>query len=463
MLRHPLLKPVLLLIALVGLSGCDKIRDLPVGNAYTAKHLCSGIFNTGLDPALVRDRFIAPKVQPLPFFWKIDIDEQKKVVTVGDVVFGTRFAATAVYRDNIGCTLLSEQKIPGAIDIALTRVEPVPVEPLSDEPWPFGRGGLANPLPSDIDYAQLHAAVASAFTENRDGPRNTTSLLVVHRGQLIAEQYALGVTAESPVLGWSMTKTVTSMLIGLLVDQGVLDLQQTNLFPEWQNDERATIRLVDILHMASGIQFNEDYLGLSDASAMYNLKADMAAFAISKRQVVPAGTLFNYSSGDTLLLSKLVQDAVGGDLQSGYDFYQRSLFHRLDIHSAFIEVDASGTFVGAGYGYMTPRDWARLGLFYLNGGRWKDQQILSAEWMDFALAMSPSADFYAAQLWINTNGSEWPGLPSKLYHFNGHQGQLVLILPEYDLVIVRTGVTEDEGNVGEEEFVSGILAALPSS
>lgn len=461
MLRHPGWKMLALLMALVGLSGCDKIRDLPVGNAYTAKHLCSGIFNTGLDPALVRDQFIAPKVQPLPFFWNIDIDEQQKIVTVGDVVFGSRFAATAVHRDNIGCTLLSEQKIPGALDIALTRVAPVPVEPLPDEPWPYGRGGLANPLPANIDYAQLQAAVASAFTENRDGPRNTTSLLVVHRGQLIAEQYALGVTAESPVLGWSMTKTVTAMLIGLLVDQGVLDLQQTSLFPEWQNDERASIRLVDILQMASGLKFNEDYLGLSDASAMLNLKADMAAFARAKPLAATPGTRFNYATGDTLMLSKLVRDAAGGDLQSSYDFYQRSLFHKLDIHSAFIEFDASGTFVGGAYGYMTPRDWARLGLFYLNGGRWKDQQILSPQWMEFALTPSPSADFYAAQLWINSNGFEWPGLPSQLYHFNGHQGQLVLILPEHDLVIVRTGVTEDEGNVGEEEFVNGILAALP--
>ncbi len=462
---NPLFTPRIVLVAasLCFISGCDKIKDLPVGLGYTAKHLCSGVFVSGLDKTLVRDQFIAPKVQPLPWFWKIKIDEENKTVTVSDVVFLDSFTAKAVYREHIGCTLLAQKTESEALDIVRQKVTPVPVDPLPPGEWPHGRDGVTSNIPDGVDMEAIQQTVDAAFTENYPGPRNTTSFLVIYKGKLIAEKYALGVTAETPVLGWSMTKTVTGMLIGLLHERNVIDINAPAPIPEWQGTDKANITTTNILHMASGLDFNEGYEGLSDVSLMLYRRADMAGYAGSLPLTSAPGSTFNYATGDTLLLSRIVMNKVGGDLQSAYDFYQRELFHPLDIRSAFIEFDASGTFVGGAYGYMSPRDWARLGLFYLNRGEWNGQQILSKEWVDFAFTPSPAASYYGVQLWMNTDGSEWDELPEGIYHFSGHQGQEVLMVPERELVVVRTGVTEEDRDIGIEAFMQGILRALPAA
>lgn len=452
---------LLLASALLIISGCSKLRDLPIGNAYTAQHMCAGLFVSHLDQDLVLNRFIAPKVQPLPLLWNVKVDTENKTVTVSDRVFGAHYAASSIYRDNIGCTLLAEQDVAGTLNILAQKVEPVPADPLPEGEWPYGRGGVTADLPAGVDMAAIHSAVDGAFIENRTGPRNTTSMLVIYKGKLIAEKYALGVTADTPVIGWSMTKTITGMLIGLLEQKGLLDLDQPAPIDTWVGTDREPITTRQLLHMASGLKFNEGYLGLSDVSAMLYRKADMARYAISRPLAAPPGSVFNYATGNTLILSQIIQNAAGGSMQQAYGFYQRELFHKLDVRSAFIEFDAHGTFVGGAYGYMTPRDWARLGLFYLDRGKWHGEQVLSPEWVDFAFTPSPAANFYGAQLWINTGGNDWPQLPENIYHFSGHQGQEILMMPDRDLVVVRTGITEADADVGVVEFMQGILAAIP--
>lgn len=400
-------------------------------------------------------------MQPLPFFWRITFDDANKSVTVSDIVFGNSFAATATYREHIGCTLLSQQTESSALAIIRQQVIPVAVEPLPPGEWPHGSGGVTSDIPASVDMQAIQQTVDAAFTENYPGQRNTTSFLVIYKDKLIAEKYAFGVTPETPVLGWSMTKTVTGMLIGLLHEQGAIDINAPAPIAEWQGSDKANITTTNILHMASGLDFDEGYEGLSDVSLMLYRRANMAGYASSRPQTSTPGSTFNYATGDALLLSRIVTNSVGGDLQSAYDFYQRELFHPLDIRSAFIEFDASGTFVGGAYGYMTPRDWARLGLFYLNRGEWNGQQILSKKWVDFAFTPSPAAENYGVQLWMNTNGAEWPELPTGIYHFSGHQGQEILMVPEHDLVVVRTGVTEEDRDIGIEAFMQGILRALP--
>lgn len=455
--------PRLLALAcsLLVLQGCDKIDDLPIGNGYTAKHMCSGVFVSGLDKDMALNRFIAPKVHPLPLIWNVKVDETNKTVTVTDKVFGNRYAASAVYRDNIGCTLLAQQTPSSTLDILAQKVTPVVVDPLPAGEWPHGNGGVTTDIPADVDMDAIHAAVDEAFVENRPGPRNTTSLLVVYKGKLIAEKYAHGVTPDTPVIGWSMTKTITGMLIGLLHDRGLFDINAPAPIPEWQGTDKQNITINDILHMSSGLKFNEDYKGFSNVSFMLYRRADMGRYASMRPAENAPGGTYNYSTGDTLILSRIVQNAVGGSLQNAYDFYQRELFHKVDIRSAFIEPDAKGTFVGGAYGYMTPRDWARLGQFYLQRGEWNGQQILSKEWVDYAFTPSPAADFYGAQVWMNTGNKEFPALPEKTYLFVGHQGQRILMLPDYDLVVVRTGVTETKSDIGVQEFMQAILAALP--
>lgn len=447
--------------SLILISGCDKVADLPVGLGYTAKHLCSGVYVSGFDRKLVRDHFIAPKVPPLPFFWRIKFDDDQKSVTVSDIVFGNSFAATAVYRENIGCTLMAQQSADNINDLVQQKVTPVPVDPLPPGEWPHGNGGVSSDIPAGVDMEAINATVDAAFAEKYPGPRNTTSFLVVYKGKLIAEKYAYGVTPETPILGWSMTKTVTGMLIGLLHERGVIDIDAPAPIPEWQGTDKENITTTHLLHMASGLDFSEGYGYRSDVTLMLYRRADMADYVSQLRRAYLPGEMFNYSTGDAMLLSRIVKDNVGGDLQSTYNFYQKELFHPLDIRSAFIEFDPSGTMVGGAYGYMSPRDWARLGLFYLNRGEWNGQQLLSREWVDFAFTPSPAANYYGVQLWMNTEGSEWPELPYGIYHFSGHQGQEILMVPERDLVVVRTGVTEEDRDIGIEAFMQGILQALP--
>jgi len=173
------------------------------------------------------------------------------------------------------------------------------------------------------------------------------------------------------------------------------------------------------------------------------------------------GTHFNYNTGDANLLANIVQNAAGGSLQEAYNFFQTELFHKIDIRSAIIEFDATGQFVGGAYAFMTPRDWARLGQLYLQEGNWKGEQVISSEWVNYVTSPSPVTDEYGGQLWLNSNGIDWPNVPHDAYYFAGHQGQRVVIIPSEKLVIVRTGVTEDYDYIGLDAIISEVIAALP--
>ena len=220
------------LIALIPLSGCDKIKDLQSGKGFSAKYMCSYLFNSGLDEDLVKNRFVAPKVQPLPFFWQIDIDYENKAVTVGEGVFlNEELKGRAVYRDNIGCTLLVDQTPESVLSNTITPATP-PSLP-EDQPWPQGRAGIDTSDLPNLDQALIADAIEQAFTEPQEVPLNTTSFLVAYKGKLIAERYALGVTEQTPLLGWSMTKTLAATLIGILQDQGKLDIDDPAPIPGW--------------------------------------------------------------------------------------------------------------------------------------------------------------------------------------------------------------------------------------
>ncbi|OUS30463.1 hypothetical protein A9Q99_05770 [Gammaproteobacteria bacterium 45_16_T64] len=451
---------LLVLSSLFILSGCDKVNDLPIGKGFTAKYLCSYLFNSELDQSLVTKRFIAPKVQPLPLIWDIDVDHNTKTVRVADRIFlNESLAAKAIHREGMGCTVLVDKTVD---DIAAHTITPLapPVLPTST-PWPHGTAGLTHEVIPGLDIDRVNAAVTSAFVEPEEAPRNTTSLLVAYNGKLIAEQYDLGVNANTPLLGWSMTKTLSGTLIGILSDRGVIDIDDPAPIPGWAGTEKANTTTRDIVHMTSGLDFNEDYLGFSDVSHMLYRESDQIAYTASRELIHPAGTHFNYNTGDANLLAKIVHDAVGGTAQAAYDFYQTELFHKVDIRSAFIEVDTTGQFVGGAYGFMTARDWARMGQLYLQEGLWNGEQVLSSEWVNYVSQPSPVTDEYGGQLWLNSRGMDWPNVPHDAYYFAGHQGQRVVIIPSKNIVVVRTGVTEDYDYIGLDGVISEIIAALP--
>ena len=455
-------QPVLLAaLLLIMLPGCDRLPDLPIGKGFAAKYLCSYVFNTGLDANTVITRFIKPKVEPLPLIWGIDIDYQQKLVTVRDFIFiNEELKAKALYRDNMGCTLLLDKQ-QDELPPLISSLQAPPLE--ADLPWPQGGGGINLTATRELDIPQLNAALDAAFTEPVEAPRNTTSLLVAYKGNLIAEKYAYGVTPDAPVLGWSMTKSITSTLIGILSQEAVLDIDLPAPVPGWQGTDKASITIRDILHMSSGLDYIEDYGGESDVSKMLYLQSDQTAYVASLPLLHPPGTVFNYSSGDANLLAKIVQDSVGGTAQDAYDFYQLKLFHKIGIRSAFIEVDTTGQFVGGAYGFMSARDWLRLGQLYLQNGSWNGEQVVAKEWIEFATTPSPVSAEYGAQIWLNTDSIAWPEVPADAYYFAGHQGQRVVVIPSKELVILRTGVTEDYDYIGLDQVIPMIIEALPDS
>jgi hypothetical protein len=330
---------------LLTLPGCDRLKDLPVGKGFSAKYLCSAVFNSGFDADLVKKRFIAPKVQPLPLVWDVKLDRELGYVTVGDHFFlNEQLKGRALHRDGMGCTLLVDREVA---DLEAHQITPLPAPILpSDQPWPLGTAGIDTGELPLLDETRLAAAMEIAFTETGKPPLNTTSLLVAYNGKLIGERYALGAHAQTPLLGWSMTKTLTGTLIGVLHDQGRLDLDAPAPIPGWQGTEKAAITTRDIVHMASGLDFSEDYEAQSGVTQMLYESADQVAYVAALPLKYRPGTDFNYSTGDANLLARIVHDLAGGSAQAAYDFYQTQLFHKVGIRSAFIEVDATGQFVG---------------------------------------------------------------------------------------------------------------------
>ena len=330
--------------------------------------------------------------------------------------------------------------------------------------WPMGR---ATPDRSD----RFDDLVNTAFNDdNLAQPKNTKAIVVIHDGKLIAEKYADGVSSETPLIGWSMGKSVTALLVGLLVGDGALVPTAPANVPQWQSqpdDPRAGITLDHLLRMSSGLEFNETYEAQTDVTEMLSNQANTAAFAASKPLIGPPDTIWSYSSGTTNIISGIVRRTVGDTLQDYYAFSQNRLFRPLGIRTATNEADRSGNFIGSSYLYASARDWARLGQFTLNDGVWDGQRLIPEGWVDYLIAPTPTTDGneYGAQFWLNRNPTDpnrqrlFPNLPADAYFMNGFQGQIVLVIPSEGLVITRFGFTP-AGNHGVGALAAGLIERL---
>jgi CubicO group peptidase (beta-lactamase class C family) len=328
---------------------------------------------------------------------------------------------------------------------------------------------------SDGEAARLSRALGDAFSEPEPArPRRTRAVVVVHGGRIVAERYAPGFGPETPLLGWSMTKSLTNALCGILVRQGKLDLSAPAPVPEWDRpgDARRSITVDLLLRQSSGLRWNEVYetspFDSSVIAMLYGLgHRDMAAFAASQPLAHPPGTFWSYSSGTTLILSRILRSLIGSDADY-HAFPRRELFGRLGMRSALMEPDAAGTFVGSSYSYATARDWARFGLLYLRDGVWEGARILPAGWVDYTRTPAPAAPHgeYGAHFWLNAGALARgaprpdPRAPADLFYASGHDGQVVAIVPSRDLVIVRAGLTPDDGRYDVNGFVAELVAAF---
>lgn len=427
----------------------------PIATGYAAKTLCSGVFVADRDPSDVEGDL---PDNPLVPFLRTSVDRDEASVRTS--LLGA-WASTAYSSDGLGCTLADAR--PLDTDPATFAAPDRAPAPDPDTPWPEGD---APSEPGDqVDTALLDAALELAFVEDDpDGrQRNTRAVVVVQDGQLIAERYAEGFGPDTPLLGWSMAKSVTSAMIGRLVHEGQLDLDDSDLRPAWSDDARGNITLEQLLTMTSGLAFEEVYDPDTDATRMLFLPGDAGAYAADQPLEHPPGTVWNYSSGTTNILCDVAQDVTGSGPQLANDL----VFAPLGMSSAVMEADASGGLVCSSFLYATARDWARFGQFALQDGVWEGERLLPEGFMDAAtrpVDVDTEDTPYGYQWWLNEGADgalRMPSVPADAYWASGNEGQQVVVIPSEDLVVVRLGFSGAFGGIewGLEPMLAAIIEA----
>jgi CubicO group peptidase (beta-lactamase class C family) len=325
-------------------------------------------------------------------------------------------------------------------------------------PFPYGNIDPKDTIFSNIDYTQLQKTIDNAFDKSGGKLKRTRAVVVLYKNKLIAEKYDTGFTKDSRILGWSMTKSITSSAFGVLAKQGKIDIYKPAPVAEWQNDERKNITINDLLHMNSGLEWEENYSTICDATKMLFLAEDMGKVQLDKPAQFKPNTHWNYSSGTTNLLSLILRRQFKTQ-QEYLDFWYSAVIDKIGMSSMIVEQDMTGTFVGSSYGWATARDWSKFGLLYLNKGNWNGEQILDESWVKYtATPTNTSEGKYGAQFWLNAGG-KFPDVPRDMFYCSGYQGQMVAIIPSMDMVIVRMGLKEDPA-FDFNGFLKGIVGSV---
>lgn len=445
------------MVAFVLVSAAVGLTALPIGGAYAAKILCSALFVSGRDPGPVIE-------QDLAKFFFVDTEIDRAAGEVHGHVRGLG-RRTAIFRERLGCTLLLGADADAD---ALRQVEAPPAARATAHlRWPTGDRSATATI-ATVDRPAMDAAVDAVFGEPNPGrPRRTRAVVVVHRGRIVAERYADGFSADMPLLGWSMAKSVIAALVGVLVHRGQLALESPASIEAWAVDARGAITVDQLLRMSSGLEFDERYGPFNDATAILFEYGDAAAFAIAKPLEAPADTRWSYSGGSTNILSRVIRDVVADD-RAYLALPRTALFDPIGMRSALIESDASGNLIGSSFAYATARDWARFGLLFLNDGVWEGTRLFPVGWSKYVSTPTPTdhSAGYGAHFWLNADPVEgarrFPSLPADTYYANGYEGQVVVIIPSRDLVVVRLGLAQF-GGWGAEAFVASVIEAISSS
>jgi CubicO group peptidase (beta-lactamase class C family) len=434
-----------------------------------AKIMCSAVYMTGLAPEFAAENvgyFTSPYSERAKV-GKPVIDRANQAV---HVTLPNGVTRTAKYLGSQGCVTLPIGKT--TVNFAPLAVKSA-LPDAATQPWPMGNLLPTQPLPKEIDEAKLKQAVNAAF-ETADSL--TAAFVVTWRGRLIAEHYGDGLNALTPLEGWSMGKSLTATLLGILIKQGVYDLAQPAPIPEWQsaNDPRAKIRIADILHMSSGLRIkapqDPDYNPTGtypDHVYLYTGGVDSYHYAATRPQQWPPNTIGRYRNSDPVLISYLVRLGVEKRGEEYLSFPQRALFDKLGIRTMVIETDPFGNFLGQGYEVGSGRDWARLGNLYLQDGVWNGEGILPEGYAKFVSTLAPAweADkrpIYGAFFWLNGTGT-FP-VPRDAYYMAGAGGQTTLIIPSHDLVVVRMGHFKGEGPgaISFRKALALLMEAVPA-
>jgi CubicO group peptidase (beta-lactamase class C family) len=409
-----------------------------------AKVMCSAVFITGLDPDFAAENvgFFTGPYSERAKLGKPVIDRTAKAVHI-TLPNGVR--RTARFLGDQGCVTLPVGK--DSVDFRPVRVKSRLPNP-STQLWPMGDVLPKNPWPAQLDVAKVKQAVNAAF---EPAAGMTAAFVVTWRGRLIAERYGEGITMHTPLESWSMGKSVTAALMGILIQQGVYDLSQPAPIPEWQStgDPRAKIRISDLLRMSSGLRIRAPQDPDYDPSGpypdhvyLYTGSINSFHYAATRPLQWPPGTVGRYRNTDPVLVNYLVRLGVEKRGEEYLSFPQRALFDPIGIRTMVLETDPYGNFLAQGYELASGRDWARLGNLYLQDGLWNGKRILPEGFVKFVSTVAPAwqADarpVYGAFFWINGEG-DFP-VPRDAYYMAGSGAQIALIIPSHDLVVVRLG------------------------
>jgi CubicO group peptidase (beta-lactamase class C family) len=428
-----------------------------------AKTLCSAVFITGLDPDFAAENvgYFTGPYEERKHVTEKRIDRENKAV---HLTLESGVVRTAKYLGDQGCV---------ALPVGEDTVHYTPVALKSNLPdaattaWPMGDLLPEEPLPPELDAEKVTAAVNAAF-EPASGL--TAAFVVTWKGRIVGEKYADGLDMHTSLESWSMGKSLTATLMGILIQQGVYQLDQPAPVPEWQEegDPRAQIRISDLLRMSSGLRCRapgepglDPALGYLDHLYLYTGGINSFTWAATRPQEWPPNSVGRYRNCDPVLTNYLVRLGVEGRGEEYLSFPRRALFDKIGIRNMVVEADPYGNFLLQGYELGSGRDWARLGNLYLQDGVWNGERILPEGYRDFVSTVAPAwaADgrpVYGGFFWIN--GNETFPIPKEAYYMSGAGGQSTIIIPSHDLVVVRLG--HYKGASPGEEALSRALALL---
>ncbi len=437
-----------------------------------AKILCSNVFLSGLDPDFAAEHtgfFTAlGEHRGAVTDRVVDYENQRVHLTLAD---GT--VRSAKLHGDQGCLALpigEEEPYYETVEVESTLPD------AETTPWPLGDLLPDDPFPADVDMDKVAQAVDAAFAPPE---ALTAAFVVTHRGRLLAERYREGIDHTTPLESWSMNKSLTGTLMGILIQKGVYDLWQSAPVPEWQSegDPRQAIRIGDIMRMSSGLRCrnlgdpgDDPSIGYPDHLYLYTGTVNSFEWAAGKDQQWEPDTVGRYRNCDPVLTNYLVRLGVEGTLGENYhQFPQRHLFDKLGIRNFYAMTDPYGNFLLQGYGFGSGRDWARLGNLYLTDGVVNGERILPEGYVEYASTLAPAweADgrhvYGGAFFWVNANGG-YP-VPRSAFRMAGAGGQSTIIIPTHDMVVVRLGHYSGSGPGGQalDEALRLLMEAVPAN
>lgn len=467
--KRLLLGLLVLLLALVAVVvGAMFYFKVPANSAgLAAQTVCSGTFVAGRDSQEVFTEDVLPQSPALSLI-SMEVDQAGSSVTAKFLGVVSRQASLLPDR---GC-VLDLPPDPAAQPFVAPAADPFP--------WPEGDAAVPeSQWGDDVDARGLRETVDAAFVGAGDPTAaNTRALAVVHKGKLLVSRQAEGFLPTTPLLGWSMTKTVNGMLAykklqeaGVALDTPVVDAFPAGREPpwvaEWRGDERGRMTVQDLFTMNSGLDFGDDYGPLAKVVKMLYSEPSMADYAASQPASHVPGTYWEYSTGVADILSQVVQGQFAAD-EEYWRYPGRDVFEPIGVDSATLASDTSGTWVGGSYLWADTGDWARLGLMMMSDGKLEEATVLPAGWWEYAstpASQDGEGNGYGAQTW--RPGAQVGGecrdfaVPPDTLAMQGHYGQLVAMVPSREAVIVRLGWTIDREQFDSCQLIEDVLSALP--